>query len=100
MDHLHKRLERLEQRTHTVERQLRWWRATALLLLVLGLVSLPWQVAHTQAQDEVDAHTQEEIDAHTQEEIDAQALTLEQRVAALEAKLNYLTTFLDASGVP
>jgi len=47
MDHLLERLERLEQRTHTVERQLRWWRATALLLLILGLVSLPWQVAHT-----------------------------------------------------
>jgi hypothetical protein len=29
MDHLHERLEALEQRTHTVERQLRWWRGLA-----------------------------------------------------------------------
>ena len=84
MDHLHERLERLEQRTHTVERQLRWWRGTALLLLILGLVSLPWQGAKTQAQ----------------EEVTAQALTLEQRVAALEAKLKYLNTRIDSSGRP
>ena len=35
MDHLHERLERLEQRTHTVERRLRWWRG----LLARGLRS-------------------------------------------------------------
>ena len=40
MDHLHERLERLEQRTHTAERQLRWWRGTACGLVVLSLLSL------------------------------------------------------------
>jgi hypothetical protein len=38
MDHLPERLEALEQRTHTVERQLRWWRALACGLAVLGLL--------------------------------------------------------------
>jgi hypothetical protein len=40
MDHLHARLERLEQRTHTVERQLRWWRGLTCALVVLSLLSL------------------------------------------------------------
>jgi hypothetical protein len=40
MDHLHERLERLEQRTHTVERQLRWWRGMACGLVVVSLLSL------------------------------------------------------------
>ena len=36
MDQLQRRLEALEQRTHTVERQLRWWYS-----LVCGLIV--WQ---------------------------------------------------------
>jgi trimeric autotransporter adhesin len=40
MDHLHERLERLEQRTHTAERQLRWWRGLACGLVVVSLLSL------------------------------------------------------------
>ena len=40
MNHLHERLERLEQRTHIVERQLRWWRGLACALVVLSLLSL------------------------------------------------------------
>jgi hypothetical protein len=39
MDHLHERLERLEQRTHTVERQLRWWRGLACGLVVLAMLT-------------------------------------------------------------
>ena len=39
MDHLHERLERLEQRTHTVERQLRWWRGLAGSLIVLAVLT-------------------------------------------------------------
>jgi hypothetical protein len=35
-----------------------------------------------------------------QEEVGAQALTLEQRVTALENKLKYLTTFIDSSERP
>jgi hypothetical protein len=44
MGHLHARLEALEQRTHTVERQLRWWRGVAWGLLVLAVLTwaLPW----------------------------------------------------------
>jgi hypothetical protein len=107
MDDLQIRLDALEQRTHTVARQLRWWRGTALLLLMLGFVSLPWQMAHTQEdgnaqvpEEVVDADLEEERAAQAQEDLDAQALTLEQRVAALEAKLKYLSTFLDPSGRP
>jgi hypothetical protein len=40
MDHLQTRLDALEQRTHTVERQLRWWRSVACGLL--GLAVLTW----------------------------------------------------------
>ena len=40
MDHLHERLERLEQRTHTAERQLRWWRGLACGLVVVSLLRL------------------------------------------------------------
>jgi hypothetical protein len=36
MDHLQTRLEALEQRTHTVARQLRWWCGLACALLVLA----------------------------------------------------------------
>jgi hypothetical protein len=71
VDALEQQTQALEAQTHTVARQLRWRRGTAMLLLVLGLVSLPWQGANTQAQ----------------EEIGVQALTLAQRVAVLEAKL-------------
>jgi hypothetical protein len=47
MDHLHERLERLEQRTHTVERQLRWWRGTACGLVVVSLLSLMFPSGNT-----------------------------------------------------
>ena len=80
MDHLEERLERLEQRTPTVERQRRWWRDTAWLVIALALISLPLRAAQAQ--------------------VGAAALTLEQRVAALEAKLKYLTTRIDSSGRP
>ena len=59
MDHLHERLEALEHhiqtlhhQTHMVTRQLRWWRGTALVLLVLGLVSWLLSGAITQAHDQ------------------------------------------------
>ena len=53
MDHLLERFEKLEQATtHTVERRLRWWRGTALVLLMLGLVSWPLSGTVAQAQDE------------------------------------------------
>ena len=87
MDHLHDRVDALEQYVHTltehtyaVTRQLRWWRCTASLVLGLALISLPLRAAKAQ--------------------VGAAALTLEQRVAALEAKLKYLTTHIDSSGRP
>ena len=46
MDHLQTRLEALEQRTHTVERQLRWWRGLACGLLVLALLTWALPVGH------------------------------------------------------
>jgi hypothetical protein len=49
MDHLQTRLEALEQRTHTVERQLRWWRGLAGGLLVLAV--LTWALPSGTAQD-------------------------------------------------
>jgi len=50
MDHLQTRLETLEQRTHIVERQLRWWRGLACGLVVLAL--LPWALPSTTAQED------------------------------------------------
>jgi hypothetical protein len=49
MDHLQTRLEALEQRTHTVEQQLRWWRAAAGGLLVLAV--LTWALPSGLAKD-------------------------------------------------
>jgi hypothetical protein len=50
MDHMHERLEALEQRTQTVERQLRWWRGLAGGLLVLAV--LTWALPTGTAQEE------------------------------------------------
>jgi hypothetical protein len=50
MDHLQTRLEALEQRTHTIERQLRWWRGLACGLLVLAV--LTWALPSGTAQEE------------------------------------------------
>jgi hypothetical protein len=50
MDHLHDRLNALEHRTHTVERQLRWWRGLAGGLLVLAV--LTWALPAVIAQEE------------------------------------------------
>jgi hypothetical protein len=89
MDHMHERLEALEQQlyalqqhTHTVHRRLRWWRGLACALVMLGLVGLPRFGLKTQAQ------APEEVEAP--EEVDTQALTLAQRVAALESKLRFV----------
>ena len=50
MDHLQERLEALEQRTHTVEHQLRWWRGLACGLVVLAV--LTWALPAVIAQEE------------------------------------------------
>ena len=39
MDHIQARLEALEQHTHTIERQLRWWRGLACGLIMLALLT-------------------------------------------------------------
>jgi hypothetical protein len=48
MDQLQTRLDALEQRTHTVERQLRWWRGLACGVVVLAVLTwaLPAVIAH------------------------------------------------------
>jgi hypothetical protein len=50
MDRMHERLEALEQRTHTVARQLRWWRGLAGGLLVLAV--LTWALPLSTAQED------------------------------------------------
>ena len=71
MDHLHTRLEALEQRTHTVERQLRWWRGLAGGLLALAV--LTWALPFVTAEDAKPEDT----------------TGLEPRVAALETVLTH-----------
>jgi hypothetical protein len=68
--HLQRRLEALEQRTHTVERQLRWWRGLAGGLLVLAV--LTWALPTGSAPEGTVAASEKEKKG------------LEQRVAALE----------------
>jgi hypothetical protein len=71
MDHLRTRLEALEQRTHTVERQLRWWRGLAGGLLALAV--LTWALPFVTAEDAKPEDTK----------------GLEPRVAALETVLTH-----------
>jgi len=73
MDHLHERLEALEQRTHTVERQLRWWRGLACGLL--GLAVLTWALPVGTAQETAQSGGK----------------GLEQRVSALESLLKHFS---------
>jgi hypothetical protein len=49
LHHLQTRLEALEQHTHTVARQLRWWRGLACGLI--GLALLTWALPAVTAQD-------------------------------------------------
>jgi hypothetical protein len=74
MDHLQTRLEALEQRTHTVERQLRWWRGLAGGLLVLA--GLTWALPAGTAQKDPPEGGEKGL-AH--------------RVAALESLLKHFT---------
>jgi hypothetical protein len=89
MDQLHTRLEALEQRTHTVERQLCWWRALAGGLLVLAV--LTWALPSGMAQeDEAQEKGQK---------------GLAQRVAALEELLKHFSredneVFLTGANLP
>jgi hypothetical protein len=74
MDHLHERLEALEQRTRTVDRQLRWWRGLAGGLIVLAV--LTWALPLSTAQEEASTGGQR---------------GLAQRVAALEMLLKHFS---------
>jgi hypothetical protein len=51
MDSLQTRLDALEQRTHTVERQLCWWRGLACVLLILA--GLTWALPVSTAQEDL-----------------------------------------------
>jgi hypothetical protein len=77
MDPIHARLDTLKQRTHTVERHLRWWRGLACSLIGLAVLTwaLPLGTADTQHQN-----------------------TLEKRVAALEHALRSVSSASDAEG--
>ena len=75
MDQLQTRLDTLEQRTRTVERQLRWWRGLASGVMALAL--LTWAVPTGTAQEESAASSEKK--------------TLEQRVAALESLLKHFS---------
>jgi hypothetical protein len=59
MDHLQARLEALEQRTHTIERQLCWWRGLASSLLVLAVVT--WALPSGSAPEEATVGGQESM---------------------------------------
>jgi hypothetical protein len=76
VDQLQTRLEALEHRTHTVERQLRWWRGLACGLAVLGLLGwgLPLGLAREDAAEK-----------------DKDQKGLAQRVAALEELLKHFS---------
>jgi hypothetical protein len=81
MDHLHNRLDALEQQvhmlhqqTHTVARQLRWWRGLACGLVVLA--GLTWALPAVIAQEGTPEHGQKGL-AH--------------RVAALEKLLKHFS---------
>jgi hypothetical protein len=71
MDQLQTRLDALEQRTHTVARQLRWWRGFAGALVVVGL--LTWGLSSGTAQEA------------------QKKKSLEERVAALEDLLKHFS---------
>jgi hypothetical protein len=73
MDHLQTRLAALEQRTQTVERQLRWWRGLAGGLLVLAV--LTWALPLGTAQEAPQSGGK----------------GLEQRVSALESLLKHFS---------
>jgi hypothetical protein len=74
MDQLQTRLDALEQRTHTVERQLRWWRGLACGLV--GLAVLAWMLPSGIAQEDA---------------ADKGQRGLAQRVAALESLLKHVS---------
>jgi hypothetical protein len=76
MDHLRTRLEALEHRTLTVERQLRWWRGLACGLTVAGL--LGWGLPLGLAREDVPDKAKGEKG-------------LAQRVAALEQLLKHFS---------
>jgi hypothetical protein len=82
MDHLQERLETLEQRTHTVERQLRWWRGVAGSLIVLAV--LTWALPSGTAQEEPTGGRG----------------SLVQRLAVLEQKLKHMTLVTTADEFP
>ena len=73
MNHLQDRLEALEQRTHTVERQLRWWRGLACCLI--GVALLTWALPSGTAQEGAQGG----------------GTGLEQRVAALKSLLKHFS---------
>jgi hypothetical protein len=77
MDQLQTRLDALEQHTHTVERQLRWWRGLAGSFIVLAV--LTWALPLSTAQEDTVAGSEQEKKG------------LEQRVAALESLLKHFS---------
>jgi hypothetical protein len=70
MDHLQTRLDALEQRTHAIERQLRWWRRLAWGLGVLSM--LGWTLQAVLAGE-------------------SPGVSIPDRFAALERKLTAIT---------
>ena len=89
MDDLRTRLDALEQQTTTLThharrltRQLRWWRGLACGLLALAL--LTWMLPMSTAQEDLHRDWR----------------GLPERVAALEQKLQHLTSVTDAEGHP
>jgi hypothetical protein len=89
MDHLHQRLEALEDEVRTVQRRLRRWRQLAGSVLGLALVCLlqPWGLAAQAPGDGPDC-------------ILWQLVNLWGRVRALERTLTHVTSGTGAGGLP
>jgi hypothetical protein len=83
MDPIQARFEALEQRTHTIERQLRWWRGVACGLIVLAL--LTWALPLGTAQENTSPGGNR---------------GLAQRLADLEHKLQHLSSASAEDGRP
>ena len=86
MDPIQARLEGLEQRTHTVERQLSWWRGLACSLIVLALLS--WGLPSGTAQEGAPAAGPESLAQHLA------------AIKELRLLLRHLTIATDEDGRP
>jgi hypothetical protein len=85
MDHIHARLEALEQQTLTLARRLRWWRGLTCGMLVLGL--LTWALPSGKSADAQSRSQGDRIEA------------LHDTLSTLQDKLVHITSATTADGL-